>query len=128
MIVMKLLALYFAGLCALATLSACGSSGARGPAGPPADRSKLYCNTDGGSLDESHLTLTAYCNSKADLPWSGSCGGTIPQGVYLEQDVPVSWEDASVPAGWKCTWAPYGAMPQGGSGVAEVCCYDMSGT
>jgi len=112
-------------LCIAAALVACGSTGPQGPAGPPADRSKLYCNTSGDTLDASHLTLTAYCNSKADLPWAGSCGGTIPQGLYLEQDVPVSWNDAASPAGWRCTWAPYGAVPAGGSGIAEMCCYNM---
>jgi len=117
-----------AALCSGVALLACGSTGPQGPAGPPADRSKLYCNVSGGTLDASHLTLTAYCNSKADLPWTGSCGGNIPQGLYLEQDIAVSWGDPSTPAGWQCTWAPYGAVPGGASGSAEICCYNMGGT
>jgi len=115
-------------LCSVVALLACGSRGPQGPAGPPGDRSKLYCNVNSGNLDDAHLTLTAYCNSNADLPWTGSCGGTLPQGLYLEQDIAVSWGDATTPAGWKCTWAPYNAVPVGAVGVAEICCYNMGGT
>jgi hypothetical protein len=114
-----------AALCSVVALLACGSTGPQGPAGPPADRSKLYCNVSSGTLDDSHLTLTAYCNSKGDLPWTGTCDGVIPQGLYLQQDTPVSWDDPTTPAGWRCTWAPYGAVPVGASADAEMCCYKM---
>ena len=112
-------------LCVAVALFACGSTGPQGPAGPPADRSKLYCNVANQILDNTHLTVTAYCNSKADLPWTGTCDGQGPQGLYLEVSDPVSWGDSSTPAGWQCTWQPYNAVPTGFSADAEVCCYKM---
>ena len=118
-----------AALCSVVALLACGSTGPQGPAGPPGDRSRLYCNIASGTLDDAHLTLTAYCNSKADLPWTGTCdGSSAPAQLYLQQDVPVSWGDPSTPAGWRCTWAPYNAVPVGAEGGAEICCYNMGGT
>ena len=117
-----------AALVSVVALLACGSTGPQGPAGPPADRSKLYCNLISQTLDDSHLTVTAYCNSKADLPWTGTCDGQGPQGLYLEVSEPVSWGDASTPAGWQCTWVPYNAVPSGFSAGAEICCYNMGST
>jgi len=115
-----------AALSAVVALLACGgSTGPQGPAGPPADRTKLYCNVVGQTLDDTHLTVTAYCNSKADLPWTGDCGGQGPQGLYLEASQPVSWNDGTTPAGWQCNWVPYNAVPPSFTGSAEICCYKM---
>ena len=114
-----------ASLCVALGLFACGSTGPQGPAGPPADRSKLYCNVVNQTLDDAHLMVTAYCNSKADLPWTGDCSGQGPQGLYLEVSAPVSWNDTTTSAGWQCTWVPYNAVPSGFSAGAEICCYKM---
>jgi hypothetical protein len=122
-------ACYVAVLCGVVALLACGSTGPQGPAGPPADRSKLYCNTTALTLDDSHLTVSAYCNSKTDLPWTGDCGVQNPgAGIYLESSQPASWNDTTTPAGWQCTWVPYNAVPIGVSASAEMCCYNMGGT
>jgi hypothetical protein len=113
------------------SLSACGSSGSQGPAGPPTDRSKMYCRDAADSLNlaSGKATVTASCDSRTDMPWSGGCwSGPLPSGVYLAVDQPTGWDDINVVPSWNCAWAAYDTQPNlEFGGHAEICCYRMTG-
>ena len=96
-----------AGILSVVLLAACGgSTGPQGPAGPPANRSNLYCTSSTATLDPSNLTVTVACKSKTDIPWEGGCSAvSVPAGMYLATDAPVSWDNPNIPAAWICTWA-----------------------
>ena len=106
-----------------------GATGPQGPAGPPADRSKLYCSRNTATLNPSTTTLSVSvtCNAKTDIPWEGSCEASgLPTGLYLSVNEAVGWNDLSVLPGWTCTWASYGPAPNEDVGVAaEICCFTM---
>lgn len=107
-------------------LAACGgSTGPQGPAGPPTDRSKLYCRNSGAILNPSNLTTSITCDAKTDIPWQGTCfAPELPPGMYLARSEPVGWEDINVLPGWTCTWAAFDAVPNLNFGAnAEICCF-----
>lgn len=118
-------------LVAVMTLAGCaGERGPAGPAGPPADRTKLYCSYSAATLSASNLTTSVTCKSVNDMPWTGGCeAADLPQGLYLEVNAPLNWEDGSKAAGWTCTWADFNGVPNlTFSANAEICCYSMEGT
>lgn len=122
---------YVSVLLAVAAVAGCeGKQGAQGPAGPPGDRSHLYCRYSGATLNASNLTTSVACDTATDMPWTGGCeAADLPEGLYLEVNAPVNWEDINTPAGWTCTWAAFNAVPNLSFGAnAEICCYAMGGT
>ena len=121
----------FLGLAVAVLVSACGeSTGPQGPAGPPADRSKLYCRTNAATLNPSNLTASITCDVKTDIPWQGTCDAPeLPPGMYLARSEPVAWEDINALPGWTCTWAAFDAVPNVNFGAnAEICCFAIGHT
>jgi len=109
-----------------------GTTGPQGPAGPPADRSKLYCRRNPATLNAatSDLSVSATCDKKTDIPWEGSCEASgLPTGLYLTVNEPVGWEDLNAVPGWTCAWAAYGVAPDlDFGGAAEICCFAVGHT
>lgn len=109
-------------------LAACdGDTGPQGPAGPPADRSRLYCRSSGAVLNSSNLTTSITCDATTDIPWEGSCEAPeLPDGLYLARSEPLNWSDLSELPGWTCTWAAFNAVPNVNFGAnAIICCFSM---
>lgn len=104
-----------------------GSTGPQGPAGPPADRTKLYCRSSGAILNaaNSNLTTTITCEAATDIPWEGTCEAPdMPSGVFLSRSEPLNWSDLNAVPGWTCTWAAFQAPPNLNFGAnAEICCF-----
>jgi hypothetical protein len=117
---------------AVLSVCACDSSGSQGPAGPPADRSKMYCREASAVLNLSteNATVSITCDSTTDMPWGGGCwSGPLPSGVYLSNDQPSGWDDITVRPGWTCTWAAYDVAPDANfGGHAEICCFAIGNT
>lgn len=127
----KMLTAAAAGFVTIWLASCGGATGPEGPAGPPADRSKLYCRTHSDGLNyPSSLSVSVRCDSETDIPWQGFCEASeLPTGLYLSVNDPLDWDDMSARPGWTCSWAAYGVVPSGPfGGTAGICCYPVGTT
>jgi hypothetical protein len=121
-----------------------GDPGLPGPPGPGGDagspgggfytsRGNVYCRDQVGPLDAGIFTgtVTASCDSVADLPLTGTCDGQVlasatTQPLPASFNLPVYWDvpDGTArvpPAAWECLWLG-SPPPNQSNGHSRICC------
>jgi hypothetical protein len=126
---MKRIATLFILLGSIVFVTACdgptGPAGPAGPAGPGIRRGAAYCNATSAEANVGNAwTLTASCNTAADIPLHGFCfePAGLPAGAALVLEAPIAWDVTTGPAGWGCTWGWISGTPTPFTGTAEICC------